>query len=178
MTAFMMTLGTPLLTGLWFGLLPLLAVAAAVTLPVLAVPHLRPHAGPAFVFALTGGGIGLLIGSSRDPAMGAVLPAVVALIGGIAAFTLPREQTARLFWSGPATDAPPPAYLRAAVMTAVAALMAAAVFGASTGAALREAGMAREEARARDRLIFEAIELPVERDQIRRALDLPPTPPP
>jgi len=94
---------------LWLSLLPILgtvAIAAILTFVTLAVLKRGPSAAwiilPLSAFLLLGLVTGYMTGLSRESVVGAVLPAVLSLLGGVAAVLIGRstDQTAMLRVSG------------------------------------------------------------------------------
>jgi hypothetical protein len=136
-----------LVTALRLGLAPLLAIALAVA-GLAALTFRRQLAVFAFLFALVGGGIGMLLGISRSPAVSAVLPGLVTLIGGALVTLLPRPEIAARLIPPPARGAErlETGHVAAVVGVCVGALMLSAVTGATFGTAVREASEAPSEA--------------------------------
>lgn len=160
-----------LTVAFWFGLVPLIAVAFAVTFPILFTRN-GILIGVAFGFSIIGASIGLMMGSSREPAVAAILPGLLTLLTGAVAFLMPKEVLRAMDAIGirgqSASRLP---YV--AVMVAICCMAGAMVFSANFGASVREANEVSAEQRARARLIFEQIELPYERDQIRQHTGMP-----
>ncbi len=159
-------------TALRFGLVPLLAIAFMAA-ALAGITFRRQLVLFAFLFGLVGGGIGMLLGASRSPAVSAVLPAIVTVIGGLVVAVFPRQEVSgRLIVPAQGGD-PPPALVASVVAVSIAALMLSAVTGANFGAAVRGANEAHERALERRAVYDREVRLPLGRAQLRRAMGLP-----
>lgn len=168
------SLWPPLSAAVIYGLIPLMLIAAFCALLAALFWRKRDVTGVAAIFALIGASLGLLLGDSREPAVGAVLPALIALIGGLAVYVVPREPAVRMMVARDKDKADQPAFIRAFVGAAVASLVVAAVLGTNFGAMVRRG--AEEQDRAYDRWLknYELVELPLRKATLARALKLPP----
>lgn len=167
------SLWQPLSAAAIYGLIPLLLIAGFCALLAALFWRSRDVTGVASIFALIGACLGLLLGDSREPAVGAVLPALIALIGGLAIYVVPREPAVRMMIAQDKDKADQPAFIRAYVAAAVASLVVAAVLGTNFGATVRRG--AEEQDRAYERWLknYEAVELPLRKATLARALKLP-----
>jgi hypothetical protein len=166
------------------GLLPVAVIAAIVWVPLRIARPSPEFAGIGGLFALVGGTIGVMLGASREPAVQAVLPAILTLIAGYLAWLLrsDRDQMHRLF-QGLATttriatedaDRAEPRFVTQLVVAAVAGLMLSAAMGTMWGAALR-ADAERDDRRYEAwRLMYETQQLPLSTENLRRQMGLPP----
>lgn len=158
-------------TALLYGLVPIVAIALVVAVLCAATGSFRLMRF-AFFFAILGAGFGLLLGASRAPAVNAFLPALITLIGGLVIYAFPKENPAMSLLSDEGEDTPPPRLVRQFVIVALASLVMSSVAGANFGSSVRADYEAFLRQEARDLLLYETVELPVEREQIRRALGL------
>jgi hypothetical protein len=79
-----------------------LAIAALITLAVRLLRGRRPSVGTvfgySFLFALLGGYIGYGTGASREPIVGAIVPALLTLLATAMAYMFSRKQAASTVW--------------------------------------------------------------------------------
>lgn len=170
------SLWQPFSAALIYGFIPLIVVAGFCALVAHMIWRNSDATSIAAIFALVGAALGLLLGDSREPAVGAVLPALIALIGGLAIYVIPREPMVRMMVVRDKDKADQPAYIRSFVGAAVASLVIASVLGTNFGATVRRG--AEEQDRAYDRWLknYEAVELPLRKATLERALKLNPAP--
>ncbi|HEU5323021.1 MAG TPA: hypothetical protein VFX28_19605 [Methylomirabilota bacterium] len=145
----------------WKALWPM-PVAAVVVAAVLLLACDRGHRREAFVvlaaFAMLGLVTGYLTGLSRQPVVGAVLPAVLSLLGGVTAFVVGRSRESR-------------AMVGAMLFTFALTLLV----GTSWGAVMRDHGERHAQSvQALERQAYIESEV----NAFRQALGLPPLAPP
>ncbi|GAB5448257.1 hypothetical protein [Gymnodinialimonas sp.] len=157
-------------TALLYGIVPIVAIALIVAL-LCGVTGSWRLMRFAFFFAVLGAGFGLLLGASRAPAVNAFLPALITLIGGLVIYAFPKENPAMSLLADPG-ETPEPQIVRQFVLVALASLVMSSVAGANFGSSVRADHEAFLREEARDLLLYETIELPIELEQIRRALNL------
>jgi hypothetical protein len=170
--AYQTVLTQHLTQAFWFGLAPLVVISAMVVFPVLFTRNGAMIAS-AVVFATLGASVGLLMGASREPAVNAIIPGLLTLFSGVVAYVLPG-QVSRIVSADIQSSAGFSRLLLSCIGIAICCMAVATVVGANFGASVREASERQAEVDARDRLLFEQIELPIERDQLRQLLSLPP----
>ncbi|MFG1347028.1 hypothetical protein V5F59_19225 [Xanthobacter autotrophicus DSM 431] len=124
----------------------------------------RDVAPVAFAFAAVGATTGLFMGASRDSVVGAVVPAFLTFVSGLAVYQFAKHDDTFEKW-------------RFAIPLATAGMFAAAVSAAAFGAAMRKHAEQVAEDSARQRLRFEKVELPLELANLRKQLGLPPEAP-
>ena len=107
-------------------------------------------------FSMLGLGAGYLTGFSRSPVVGAVLPAVLSLVAGLAVFLMGKDAASRVI-----------------VSLSVLIFSVSLVLGTSWGAVMRQAAedYATSEPVLKQRALMEA-----ELREFREALGLPPVP--
>ncbi|KAF0123679.1 MAG: hypothetical protein FD152_3258 [Xanthobacteraceae bacterium] len=120
-------------------------------------------------FAIAGIVVGYFVGASRQPVVAALLPAILTLIGAIAAYAFGKDSLVEL---------------RPVVGYALAALMLGALSGTVHGQSVRAVALAAEEIRNQQkeamnrryeewRLNYERVELPLRLETLRKQLGLP-----
>jgi len=124
-----------------------------------------------FAFGLFGASIGLMLGASRDPAVTAIGPALITLAGGLAVYIFPAEGAGRTLFLD-VRDEDKAMTVRGLVFTAIAAIALSSATGAGFGAAMRSSQEAFLREYDRNQLLYEQIELPLERALLERALGL------
>lgn len=156
-------------SSILFGLFPfvltaLSGVVIACAAAFLVRKSVRDVAPVAIAFSSVGATTGLFMGASRDSVVGAVVPAFLTFVSGLAVYQFAKRDETFEKW-------------RYAIPLATAGMFAAAVMSAAFGAAMRQHVHQAEEREARQRLRFEKVELPLELANLRKQLGLPPEAP-
>lgn len=156
-------------SSLLFGLVPfvmtmLAGVALACGAGVLLRKSVREVAPVALAFCSVGATTGLFMGASRDGVVGAVVPAFLTFVSGLAIHQFAKRDETFEKW-------------RYSIPLATAGMFAAAVMSAAFGAAMREHVHQNEERQAEQRLRFEKVQLPLELAKLRKQLGLSPEAP-
>ena len=125
-----------------------------------------------FGFGLFGAAIGLMLGASRDPAVTAVAPALVTLAGGLAAYLFPASRAGTSLLGDVADEAERARFTRGFVLTAISAISISAATGAGFGSAMRGETEAFLREFERNRMLYEQVQIPIERALLERALGL------
>ncbi|MDM8166434.1 hypothetical protein [Roseovarius sp.] len=168
------------LAALFNGLLPVLGIATLIWIVLRIVYWKSPvRAGTGFLFALVGALIGIFLGSSREPAVQAIVPAIVTLIGGFLAWTLQKEAHGQASLlrgfarEDKKDDQEKLIFVTSLVYVAVASLMlstaTASMWGASMRLVKEDADRKYEEWRYK----YENLQIPVETELLRRDAGLP-----
>ncbi|RVT87002.1 hypothetical protein DXV76_02630 [Rhodobacteraceae bacterium CCMM004] len=167
--------GGHLLNAVFLGLVPVLAIALLVALivglvvRVALVPHALNLFGFALFFGAVGASLGVMLGASREPAVGAYLPAIVAALSGLFVYLFPRDvERGVMTLLDDAAPGEAPAFLRSFLLVGVAAMMLSSSMGAFYGGSVR--GLKEEGARdyAEWLLHYETLTLPLKLENIRR----------
>lgn len=165
------------------GLLPVLTIAALIYVAFRFANSRHHVAATAFLFALVGSLVGLLLGSSRDPAVQAIVPALVTLLTGYLGWTLRKEAHADqgalsgMFSAakeGQARGETPIEFVTVLVFAAITGLMTATAAGTMWGASLRLSAQDDERRYEEWRLGYEKMELPIQVELLRRQAGLTP----
>jgi hypothetical protein len=109
------------------------------------------------VFALLGTVTGVVAGNSREPAISAVLPALLALVTALCGYAFTVEGLK---------------HLQPAIPFCILALMLSAVYGLAFGAALRGKNEDYEKFYNKDLLHYQNVELEIEKAQKLKELGL------
>lgn len=160
--------------ALQYGLLPLAVIAGVCTLTAWIIMWDRALAGMALVFALVGTAMGLTLGSSRESAVAAYLPALLTLVGALLVFTFPRDPKLRDLITGRKSgkDADDPTYDRKFVMVGIVALIVSSVVATSYGASFRSLWEQEQREYAKWLKHYEMVELPLSFLQMKAALGI------
>ena len=173
--------GTHAAHAIFTGLLPVLTITLIIY-ALLAIPAKGPtFTSTGALFAFVGATIGVLLGSSREPAVQAVVPAIVTLITGYLGWTLRQEAYGQsnflsILSSGKSSDAngkPDVKFATLLVFGAISALMLSTITGAMWGASMRMAAQDHDRRYQEWRLQYEKVKLPLEVETLRRDLGLP-----
>ncbi|WP_158967387.1 hypothetical protein [Chachezhania sediminis] len=188
------------LAGIFNGFLPVLVIAGTIWMCIsLFAP--RRVAATGFMFALVGALVGLLMGSSREPVVQAIVPALVTLIAGYLAWTVRQDahsefdRTLSEAGSHPGAlhpqvpafpevpdqgdgndrkdNEPQIRFSTSMVLAGICALMISTATGSMWGASMREASEEFDKRYQEWRLMYERQELPVGTDLLRRQAGLP-----
>lgn len=172
--------GKHALHAFFTGFLPVFTIALLHYLALKAMPSTRAFAKVGLMFALVGAMIGLFLGSSREPVVQAIVPAIVTLITGYLGWTLRQdalrgENMLRRFAdsSGERAEAADTRLATAVVIAAVSTLMLSTATSAMWGASMRLTQEQSERSYEEWRIGYEQKQLPIEIDLLRREAGLP-----
>lgn len=171
--------------AVFLGLLPPVTIAALLWLPIRIANPTPSVAGVGALFAFVGATIGILLGTSREPAVQAAVPALLTLIAGYLGWTLREEAHAaqsllKTLSSGARTlsETELVRYATSLVFAAVIGLMLSAAMGTVWGSEMRQRAEEDERRYEEWRLLYETQQLPLTTDNLRRQMGLPMAPGP
>ncbi len=160
------------------GLAPVLAISGTIWIALKALRPLRKYAEVGGIFAIVGATIGILTGASREAAVQATLPAMIALVTGYLGWLLRQEigggKTGLSSLSSVPKESDPDS-LQPTVMlvvSAVVGLMLAAPTGTMWGASMRDASVTNDRRYQEWRYSFENQQVPLQTELLRRDLGL------
>jgi len=172
--------GEHALAALFNGLLPVFGIALVIWIILRVWFWSTPvRATTGFLFAIVGALIGILLGSSREPAVQAIVPAIVTLIGGFLAWTLQKEahggatMLSGMFAKQEQNDREKLEFVTSLVYVAVAALMLSTATAAMWGSSMRLVKEDSDRKYEEWRFKYENVQIPVETDLLRRDAGLP-----
>lgn len=163
-------LGSAAQGAFFYGIVPLAVIAGLCGLGGLIVGRNKSLAATALFFGLVGASLGLLLGSSREPAVKAYLPALITLLGGVILYTLPRETTMQSLFAASGDQKPDPRFVRSFVIAAVSALILSSTVGTNVGAAIRAASEDADRQYDKWLKFYQAVQLPIEKQLLEAAL--------
>lgn len=159
------------LNAIFLGFLPVLVIAVFVTLLMLTFQFVKKTDSiweVSLVFSVSGAVLGLLLGSSREAAVGAFLPAIISLIAGAIFLSLPKENAFRslILLAENSQKADDPKYKAEFVIGSIVALMLSSAMGSYWGISIRSIAEDNEKVYEEWRLKYENIEIPLERSTV------------
>ncbi|SPF78319.1 hypothetical protein [Pseudoprimorskyibacter insulae] len=165
--------------ALFNGALPSLIIAGCIWIVLRLMFRTKSMAATGFLFALVGSLIGVLLGSSREPAVQAIVPALVTLITGYLGWTLRQEAhedgngwSRMLAQTDEREDMPK--LVTKLVYVAVAALMLSTATASMWGASMRLTKEQSDREYEKWKITYETKQLPIETEILRRKAKLPP----
>lgn len=161
--------------ALFLGLVPVAAVTLLLLGLALPIYGRRSDVLP-FVatFAVLGSGLGLLLGSSREPAVQVFLPALITLISGLLVSLFPKSDVVLAVGERAGTGRAAHEAVARVVMASLGALLLASVMGAFWGGSIRTAAAESDRRYAEWLTRYETVVLPMELIGWRGRLGLPP----
>ena len=160
-----------ILSALFFGFLPIITISIFVTALLICYQSFRKIESIweiSLVFSVSGSVLGLLLGSSREPAVTAFLPAIISLIAGAIFFVLPKENSIKslILLTDLTEGASESKYKAEFVVGSIVALMLSSSMGSYWGASMR--GIANENERRYNEWLYdyENVEIPLKRKSV------------
>ncbi|MEO0496367.1 MAG: hypothetical protein AAF141_03215 [Pseudomonadota bacterium] len=151
------------LNSVLFGFVPLLFISIFVGFVVAFLMRDRTLARFSLFFSVAGAAIGLMLGSSREPVVAAILPVLLATVAGYFTTIFPKQESYKLLIESGADEDQRKAFSRRFVATGIASLILATTMGSFWGASLRAAKTEQDRRYAEWLENYEEFQIPFNR---------------